>query len=81
MDSEGAGGIFSCTHFMPPFVPPFRCRRNEVHRRAASVPMRGYDEDGKAGEGDERGIKLGFQSLGPAECDSRMQNHTQRLFT
>ena len=41
------------------------------------VPTRGYDELGTAGEGDERRIKPGFQTLGPAECDSRMQNHTR----
>ena len=44
-----------------------------------SMPTRGYDEDGKAGEGSEPRIKLGFQSFGPAECDSRMQNYTQRF--
>jgi len=33
------------------------------------VPMTGCDELGKAGEREERRIKLGFQSLGTAECD------------
>jgi hypothetical protein len=44
------------------------------------VPKRSYDEIGKTGEGDERRTKLGFQSFGAAGCDSRMQNHTRRIF-
>jgi hypothetical protein len=32
-----------------------------------NMPTRGCDENGKAGEGEERRIKLRFQSLGPAE--------------
>jgi hypothetical protein len=45
-----------------------------------NAPAVGYDELGKTGEGDERRIKLRFQSLGAVECDSRMHNHTRRLF-
>ena len=81
MDSGGAGGIFSHAQFVPPFVPPTRCRRNEVHRRAANVPMRGYDGFGKAGAGDEQRIKPGFQTLGAPECDFSMRNHTRRFLS
>jgi hypothetical protein len=45
------------------------------------MPTRGYDEDGKAGGGEERRIKLRFQSLGAVECDSLMHNHTRRLLS
>ena len=34
MKSGFAGGIFGRARFIPPFVPPFRCRRDKVHRRA-----------------------------------------------
>jgi hypothetical protein len=44
------------------------------------APTRGYEVLGKAGEGEEWGIKLRFQSLGAAECDSCMRNHTRRFF-
>ena len=45
-----------------------------------NAPAGGYDELGKAGEGDERRIKLRIQMLGSAESDSRMHNHTRRFF-
>jgi hypothetical protein len=45
-----------------------------------NAPAGGYDALGKTGEADERRVKLPFQGLGAAECDSRMHNHTRRLF-
>jgi len=51
----------------------------EVREQHEDIPWRQVIENGKAGEGDERQIKLRFQSLGAAQCDSRMHNHTRRF--
>jgi hypothetical protein len=81
MDSGGAGGIFSHAHFMPPFVPPFRCCRGKVHWRAGQRDHeRGYDELRKAGEREKRRIRLRFQTFGPVERNSCMRNYTHRVF-
>ena len=77
MDSGGAGGIFSRAYFIPHFAVPGTTFAGE----RGKLPTRGYDELGKAGEGDERRIKQRFQALGAAECDSRMHNYTRRLFS
>jgi hypothetical protein len=71
-------GVFSAMLMSYPHLYP---KISVAGRRFAgergNVPKRGYDELGPVGEGDERRIKLLFQTLGPAECDSRMQNHTR----
>lgn len=79
-DSEVSGrrwGYFQLCSFSTPIRTPISVTLTGERGR---VPTRGCDELGTAGEGSERRIKLGFQSLGPAECDSRIQNHTRRLF-
>ena len=70
-----SSALISYPHFYPHFVVAGARFTGE----RGSMPTRGYDEDGKAGEGDERRVKLRFQALGAAECDSRTQNHTRRL--
>ena len=52
MDSEGAGGIFSSAHFMPPFVPLFVVAGMMFTGECGNAPAGGYDELGKTGEGD-----------------------------
>lgn len=63
----------------PHLYPQFAFARTRFTGERGNVPTRGYDELGSAGEGDDRLIKLRFQALGAAECDSRMQNHTRRF--
>ena len=75
-------GYFQPCSFHTPICTPNSLplgQRPPASGPRGSRPTRSYDEDGKAGEGDEPRIKLGFQTLGAAECDSRMQNHTWRL--
>ena len=62
----------SYPHMYPHFVAP----GTTFTGKRGHVLTRGCDQLGKAGEGDERRIKLRFQALGAAECDSRMHNHT-----
>jgi hypothetical protein len=72
-------GVFSAMLISYPHLyPHFAVAGTRFTGERGSMYTRGYDEDEKAGEGDEWRIKLGFQMLGPAECDSRMQNHTRR---
>jgi hypothetical protein len=47
MDSAGTGGIFSCVHFIPPFVPPNGVAGTKFTGEWGNVPTRGYDELGK----------------------------------
>ena len=65
-----AVGVFSAVlisyrHLYPHFGVPGTTFTGE----RGNVPTRGYDELGKAGECEERQIKLRFQSLGSAESE------------
>ena len=57
----------------PHFYPQIGVAGRRFTGERGSVATRGYDELGTAGEGDERRIRLLFQALGAAECDSRMR--------
>ena len=64
---------FHTPHLYPKIGVPgamFPGERGNAHTR-------GYDELGTARKGDEQRIKLGFQLLGAAECESYMWNHTR----
>ena len=63
----------------PHLYPQFGVAGTRFTGERGNVPTRGYDELGKAVEREKRRIKLGFQTLGPTECDSRMQKHTRRV--
>ena len=79
---QGALGVFSAVLISYPHLyPHFAAAGTPSTGERGSMPTRGYDEDGKPVEGDEPRIKLGFQTLGAAECDSRMQSHTRRFLT
>ena len=86
LDSEGdidgfevRWGYFQPRSFHAHLYPHFAVAWTRLSDERGNVPTRGYDELGKAGEGNERRIKLRFQSLGAVECDSRMHNHTRWL--
>ena len=75
-------GVFSAMLISYPHLyPQIGVAGRRFTGERGSVVTRGYDELRKAGEGDERRLELGFQALGAAECDSRMHNHTRRLFS
>jgi hypothetical protein len=81
MDSAGAGGIFGHAYFIPPIcTPKSESQEQSSLASGGNVAMRGCDELGTAVEDDERRTKLGFQSLGAAECESCMRNHTQQCW-
>ena len=63
----------------PHLYPQFGVAGTTFTVERGIMPIRGCDEIGKVGEREERRIKLGFQALGAAECDSRMQKHTRRF--
>jgi hypothetical protein len=73
-------GVFSAMLISyPHFYPQFAIVGTMFTGQRGSVPTRDCDELVKAGERQKRRIKLRFQALGAAECDSHMQNHTRRL--
>ena len=64
---------------VPISYPHFTAPRPTSTGEWGNLRTRGYDGLGSAGEGDERLIKLGFQSLGAVERNSCMRNYTQRF--
>ena len=84
-DFDGFGrhwGVFSAALISYPHLyPQYGVAGTKFAGEWGNLPMRGRDELGKAGEGDERRIKLRFQSLGAVKRDSCMRIHTRRYFS
>jgi hypothetical protein len=79
--AKGVGVFSDMLISYPHLYPRFGVAGTTFTGERGSVPTRGYDEVRRAGEGDERRIKLRFQVPGAVECDSCMRNHTRRYFS